>query len=248
MTALEVRGLTHRLDGRPVLRDVDLDVGTGEVHALVGFNGAGKSCLMRAALGMLRPDAGSVRVLGTPVAAADAATWRHVGHLVDAPLAYPELTVHENLRVAARLRGVPAHGVGDAVDRVVADLELEPWCGRRARALSLGNRQRLGLAGAMVHRPRLLVLDEPANALDPSGVVLLRDLLRDAVGRGAAVLVSSHHLDEVARVAHRVTVIHSGTVLGELDPHGSDLEQAFFALAYAADQEARSGRGPRSTR
>ena len=126
-----------------------------------------------------------------------------------------------------------------AVDRVVAELELEPWSTRRASTLSQGNRQRVGLASALVHRPRLLVLDEPTNALDPSGVVLLRELLRDAARGGAAALVSSHHLDEVARIADRVSVIHAGAIVGELDPQGVDLERAFFAMAHAADQAAR---------
>ena len=111
---------------------------------------------------------------------------------------------------------------------------------RRASTLSLGNRQRVGLASALVHRPRLLVLDEPTNALDPSGVVLLRELLLGAARDGAAVLVSSHHLDEVARIADRVSVIHAGAIVGELDPHGVDLERAFFAMVHAADQAARS--------
>jgi len=239
MNALEICGLGHGYDRVPVLRGVDLRVTVGEVHALIGFNGAGKSTLMRAALGMLRPDTGSVRVFGVDVARADAAIWGRVGHLIDPPFVSPELPVRENLGAAARLHGVPVDDVRATVDRVVADLELGPWARRRARTLSLGNRQRVGLASALAHRPRLLVLDEPTNALDPSGVVLLRELLLGAARDGAAVLVSSHHLDEVARIADRVTVIHAGRIVGELDPHGSDLERAFFAMVHAADQTAR---------
>lgn len=244
MNALDIHGLSHRFDDLPVLRDVDLGVAAGEVHALIGFNGAGKSTLMRAGLGMLRPHVGTVRLFGVRVDAADAAVWGRVGHLIDSPFVYPELTVRENLWAAARLHGIPAAGVAAAVDRVVAELELGPWAGRRANALSLGNRQRVGLASALVHRPRLLVLDEPTNALDPSGVVLLRELLLGAAREGTAVLVSSHHLDEVARIADRVSVIHAGTMIGELDPHGVDLERAFFAMVYAADQAARAGTAP----
>ncbi len=240
MNVLEVRGLRHHFDDQPVLRDVDLGVAPGEVHALIGFNGAGKSTLMRAALGMLRPDAGSVHLFGVRIADADAAVWGRVGHLIDTPFLYPELTVRENLWAAARLHGVPDSEVAGAVDRVVAEVELEPWARRRGRTLSLGNRQRVGLASALVHRPRLLVLDEPTNALDPSGVVLLRELLLGAARTGAAALVSSHHLDEVARVADRVSVIHAGAIVGELDPHGVDLERAFFAMVHAADRAARS--------
>lgn len=122
---------------------------------------------------------------------------------------------------------------------MLSDLELEPWADCRASALSQGNRQRVGLGSALAHEPRLLVLDEPTNALDPAGVLLLRELLLSRTASGAAALVSSHHLDEVARIADRVSVIHAGTIVGELDPHGADLERAFFAMAHAADEAAR---------
>lgn len=236
MTGLAIRHLEHRFDAGPVLRGVDLAVAPGEVHALIGFNGAGKSTLMRIALGMLRATAGSVRIDGVEVEAAGPATWRTVGHAVDSPFGYPELTVRENLRAAARLHGVPVEEVAATADRALSSLELDPWADRRASTLSLGNRQRLGLASALAHDPRLLILDEPTIALDPSGVVLLRELLLDAAHRGAAVLVSSHHLDEVARIADRVSVIHAGRMVGELDPHGADLERAFFAMVREADE------------
>ncbi len=239
MSALQICGLRHRFDDLPVLRDVDLAVATGEVHALIGFNGAGKSTLMRAALGMLRPSAGSVTIDGTDVDRAPAELWRGVGHVIDSPFVYPELTVRENLWAAARLHGIPPGEAGGAADRVIAALEVEPWAARRAGTLSQGNRQRVGLASALVHRPRLLVLDEPTNALDPSGVVLLRELLLGAAREGAAVLVSSHHLDEVARIADRVSVIHAGAIVVELDPHGVDLERAFFSMGHEADRAAR---------
>ncbi|MGH8952622.1 MAG: AAA family ATPase, partial [Acidimicrobiia bacterium] len=104
-----------------------------------------------------------------------------------------------------------------------------------ASTLSLGNRQRLGLASALVHGPSVVVLDEPANTLDPAGVVFVRELLTDYAGRGAAVFVSSHHLDQLARVAHRITVLHRGRVVGALDPGGNDLEQHFFDLVHRYD-------------
>ncbi len=246
MSALEVRRLSHRFRDLPVLGGVDLQVAPGEVHALIGFNGAGKSTLMRAALGMLRPDDGTVRLFGVPVADADADVWSRVGHFIDTPFAYPELTVRENLWAAARLHGVPSSRVGPTVDHVVAALELAPWARRRAGTLSLGNRQRVGLASALAHRPRLLVLDEPTNALDPSGVALLRELLLGVARDGGAVLVSSHHLDEVARIADRVSVIHAGAIVGELDPNGVDLERAFLWMVHAADKSARDVAEPHS--
>ena len=244
MSALELRGVRHDLGERPMLREVDLTVGTGEVHALIGFNGAGKSTLMRVALGMLRPAAGTARIDGVDVGRAPAALWRGVGQVIDSPFVYPELTVRENLWAAARLHGVPRSEAAAAAEGVLSALELEPWADRRASTLSMGNRQRVGLASALAHRPWLLVLDEPTNALDPSGVVLLRELLLGAASEGAAVLVSSHHLDEVARIADRVSVIHAGAIVGELDPRGTDLERDFFAMVHAADQAHRgAGRG-----
>jgi ABC-2 type transport system ATP-binding protein len=238
MSALQIHGLHHRFDDLPVLHDVDLTVDEGEVHALIGFNGAGKSTLMRAALGMLRPTSGTATIDGVDVARAPAGLWRGVGHVIDSPFVYPELTVRENLWAAARLHGLRPGEAGAAAQRVIDELEVGPWAERRAGTLSLGNRQRVGLASALVHRPRLLVLDEPTNALDPSGVVLLRELLLAAARDGAGVLVSSHHLDEVARIADRVSVIHAGAIVGELDPHGVDLERAFFAMVHAADRAA----------
>lgn len=236
MSALQIRRLAHRYDDTAVLHDVDLTVAPGEVHALVGFNGAGKSTLLRAALGMIRPQGGVVHIDGVEVAHVDSTGWGRVGHLIDTPFVYPELTVRENLWAAARLHGVPASAAGARAD---LDLELGPWADRRASTLSQGNRQRVGLGSALVHEPRLLVLDEPTNALDPAGVLLLRALLLSRTAAGVAALVSSHHLDEVARIADRVSVIHAGTIVGELDPHGVDLERAFFAMAHAADEAAR---------
>jgi ABC-2 type transport system ATP-binding protein len=113
----------------------------------------------------------------------------------------------------------------------------------RARRLSLGNRQRLGLAAALQHHPDAIVLDEPTNGLDPAGVILLREALVRRAAAGAGVLVSSHHLDEVARIAQRITVINSGRVIGTLDPHGIDIERSFFKLVHTDDQNPVHGAG-----
>ncbi|MEZ5095686.1 MAG: ABC transporter ATP-binding protein [Nocardioides sp.] len=232
MTALlEARGLCRYYDGEAAVEDVDLTVAAGEIHALVGLNGAGKTTLMRMLLGMARPDAGAGLLHGVDVRSRP--DWSRVGALIETPFAYPELTVRENLAAAARLHGVGE--IGAAVTATLGRFGLERWADRRARGLSLGNRQRLGLAAALVHGPSVLVLDEPANALDPAGVVFIRDLLREYAGAGAAVLVSSHHLDQLARVADVVTVLHRGRVVGHLDAAGADLEQAFFDLVAQVD-------------
>ncbi|UIP59686.1 ABC transporter ATP-binding protein [Agromyces marinus] len=235
----EARALARAFRGGAGLHGVDLDVAAGEIHALVGLNGAGKTTLMRLLVGMLRADAGSVRVRGVDVDRADVTTWARVGHLIEHPLAYPELTGRANLEVAARLHGLGGGRAREAVDRAIDEFDLGRYARVRASRLSLGNRQRVGLAGALLHEPDAIVLDEPTNGLDPAGVIVLREALLRRAAAGAGILVSSHHLDEVARVAHRITVVNAGRVIGSLDPGGVDLERAFFALVHG-DDAARS--------
>lgn len=229
VTALELRDATVQYKGVSVLRSVSLTVAPGEVHALVGLNGAGKSTLMRAALGMIPLSSGSARVAG--IAVGPGVDWSAVGHLVGPPFAYPELTVEATLRVAAELALAPRTAVDVAID----EFDLSAARKRRVRTLSSGNRQRTGLAAALIGAPRLLVLDEPTNALDPAAIITLRESLRARAAAGAAVIVSSHHLDEVARIAHSITVIHRGAVVGSLDPTGVELERALFALVAQVD-------------
>lgn len=231
--------VTATYRGGAGVHHLDLFISPGEIVALVGLNGAGKTTLMRLALGMLRPSDGTVWVLGHPVASIPDRVWREVGHLVEAPLAYPELTVRNNLRFACLLQGADPGAVAGSL----ACWNLESLAGRRFRRLSLGNRQRVGLAGALQHHPRLIVLDEPSNALDPEGVITLRDLLRERAHHGAAVLVSSHHLDEVARIAHRIVVMNFGSLVGELDPHGRELERGFFDTVRRDDAARHADRG-----
>ena len=230
---IEVVGLGRSFDGEHALTGVDLHVGAGEIHAIVGLNGAGKTTLMRLLLGMMRPDTGHARILGHDTQGAPADLWRAVGHQIETPFAYPELTVRENLWAGALLHGVARVETAGVVSRSIERFGLTPWADRRAGTLSLGNRQRLGLATAVAHDPGILVFDEPTNALDPAGVVFLRSLLEAGREGGASALVSSHHLDEVARVADRITVIHRGRIIGGLDPGGIDLERRFFELVYA---------------
>lgn len=211
---IETRNLVKRYGDVVAVDDVSLRIVPGEIYALLGLNGAGKTTTIRMLLGMVRPTEGNVTVLGSAVKPGVHAMWSRVGYLVETPAAYPDLTVVENLTVAARLRGLRGtREVDDVIDR----LKLTSYARQRARTLSLGNAQRLGLAKALLHQPELLVLDEPANGLDPAGVVEIRDLLMELNQQhGVTVLLSSHILTEVARLATRVGVIDQGRLVREL--------------------------------
>jgi ABC-2 type transport system ATP-binding protein len=235
-TGLVAEGATRVFRGGAGVHGVDLEVRPGEIHALVGLNGAGKTTLMKLLLGMLRPAAGEIRLDGVPLAALPASAWVGVGQVIEYPLAYGDLTARQNLLLGARLHGLSASRAPAAVDAAIRELALGPYAGVRARRLSAGNRQRVGLASALQHHPRILVLDEPTSTLDPAGVLLLRDALRRSSAAGGAVLVSSHHLDEVARIADRITVLNAGRVIGTLDPGDSELERAFFDQVLADDR------------
>lgn len=223
------------------MSDLTFGVEPGEIVALIGLNGAGKTTLMRLALGMLRPQQGSVRILDRLLDAVSADAWAQVGALIEVPLAYPELTVQQNLRVACLLHG----GAPGRVDDSLEAWKLGPVEDRRFRRLSLGNRQRVGLAAALQHDPRLVVLDEPSNALDPASVILLREQLTRRAREGAAILVSSHHLDEVSRIADRVLLMNAGRLIGDLDTTGNDLERAFFERIRRDDEHRQPAEGER---
>lgn len=217
MPAVEARDLTKRYGGVLAVGGICVRIEPGQIYGLVGLNGAGKSTLIRILLGMTRPSRGVVTLFGQRVSAGRG-PWRRVGYLVDGGHGYPAMTVVENLEMVRRLYGLADRG---AVDRVVELLDLGPYRDRRAGHLSLGNSQRLGLARALIHQPDLLILDEPGNGLDPAAVVALRELLRSCAAAGMAVLLSSHALLEVARLATRVGIIDQGRLVTELD--GADL-------------------------
>ena len=214
-SVVAVRQLTKRYAGLVAVDAVSLDVAAGEIYALLGLNGAGKTTIIRMLLGMVRPTGGSIHVLGNPVSVRMRSVWSRVGYLVETPAAYPELTVRQNLDAVRRLRRLSER---HAVDAVIERLALTRYADRPARTLSLGNAQRLGLAKALIHRPDLLILDEPANGLDPAGVVEIRTLLHQLAERdGVTVLLSSHILAEVARLATRIGVIHEGRLVAGFD-------------------------------
>jgi ABC-2 type transport system ATP-binding protein len=171
---LTIDDAVHRYPNGAGVGGMSLSVHAGQVHAIVGLNGAGKSSLMRLVLNMIDLQSGDVRLFGTPVRDAGAAEWSRVGHAVEGAESYPELTVRQNLLLAARLHGLERARAEDAVRDVMEELDVATLASRRARALSSGNRQRVRLAAALLHDPELVILDEPTAFLDPAGVLLLR--------------------------------------------------------------------------
>jgi len=213
--AIETNGLSKSYGEVRAVDSVNLRVKQGEVYGFLGLNGAGKTTTIRALLGMIRPSAGAVKVLGQAVGPNGRGPWSKVGHLVESPAAYPELTVRENLEIARRL-----HHITDekATSRAIERLGLAPYADRKAGTLSTGNLQRLGLARALLHEPQLVILDEPAKGLDPAAVVEIRELLASlASQQGVTVFMSSHILTEVDRLATRLGIIHQGRLIEELD-------------------------------
>ena len=205
------------------ITQLNFSVTAGEIVALIGRNGAGKTTLLRLALGLIHPTTGTVhRTVGNG----------DIGQLIDAPFCYSELTVSQNLRMHAWLYGIDPGRIADSINQ----WELQPYRDRLFRKLSLGNKQRVGLAGAFQHQPRLIVLDEPTNALDPMGIVTLRTVVKERAAAGCGVVVSSHHLDEVAAIAHRIVVVNSGRIITELSPTTPQLENRFFQAILSDDQ------------
>ncbi len=213
--AIETNQLTKRFGDVLAVDAIDLRVGAGEIYGFLGLNGAGKTTTIRALLGMIRPSEGNVKVLGQVLGPGGRGPWARVGHLVERPSAYPELSVRENLDVARRLHGIQNPNV---VDDTIERLALASYADRKSGTLSTGNLQRLGLARALLHSPELLLLDEPANGLDPAGVIEIRELLESlAREMGVTIFMSSHILTEVDRLATRIGIIHKGRLIEELD-------------------------------
>lgn len=201
--------------------NVSISVEKGEIYGFLGLNGAGKTTTIRMLLGMVTPTSGACRLCGKKVSSGSVSLWKDVGYMVETPYSYPELTVRENLEIIRQLRGLP----GKAVDQIMEQLKLSQYANRKARHLSLGNAQRLGIAKALIHNPAILILDEPTNGLDPAGIVEVRDLLRNlAEKQGVTVLISSHILGEISKLVNRIGIIHKGRLLKEMSTADLDAQ------------------------
>jgi ABC-2 type transport system ATP-binding protein len=208
MTAISVRQLTKRFGRVTAVDDLSFDVQPGTITGFLGPNGAGKTTTLRMLLGLVRPTAGSALVGGVPYVRLDRPA-HHVGAVLEASGFHPGRTARDHLRVLARPSGIPE----SRVDAVLAEVDLAGAARRRVGGFSLGMRQRLGLAAALLGDPPTLVLDEPTNGLDPAGVHWLRGLVRARVDAGGTVLVSSHQLAELALAADSVVIIKDGRLV-----------------------------------
>jgi ABC-2 type transport system ATP-binding protein len=211
MSVLAAKNLVKRLGKREVVSDVSFELQAGEVFGFLGPNGAGKTTTIRLLTGLARPDAGSVEICGHDLARDFENAIRHVGAIIESPDLYRYLTGRENLEVFARMLGEGALAQIPELARLVA---LENRLEERVSTYSLGMRQRLAIAQALLGEPKVLILDEPANGLDPAGIREIRELLRRlARERGLSVFVSSHLLSEVQQMCDRVAILHRGKVL-----------------------------------
>jgi ABC-2 type transport system ATP-binding protein len=212
MEVIRTENLTKNFGNTPAADDISLRIDRGTIYGFLGLNGAGKTTLIRILLGMIHPDRGQVTLFGQPVNSRFA-LWNKVGYLVETPNAYSNLSVYENLQVFFHLRKLSDRRL---IDQVIDDLKLDRYRNTKSRHLSLGNKQRLGLAKALMHRPELLILDEPINGLDPAGIVEVRELLRQLAMNGSTIFLSSHILGEISKVVHRIGIIHQGKLLKEI--------------------------------
>ena len=231
---LRLDQLNRRRAGRPAVLDLSLSLSRGQVLGLLGVNGAGKSTTLSMIAGALRPDNGSIQLNGADFLENPELARQLIGWLPERAPLWPELTVSEHLDAHGRLRSMRGAALRQAREAIIERLELQPLARRLAGVLSQGQRQRLGLACALLHRPALLVLDEPANALDPVQVAALRGLIREQAAAGTAIILSTHLLAEVTAVCDRVAILHEGKLRHDGAVHSDDhaaLERTFFEIA-----------------
>jgi ABC-2 type transport system ATP-binding protein len=233
--AVSTAGLTKRFGDRTVVDGVDLAIPKGSVCGFVGPNGAGKTTTIRMLLGLIRPTSGNGSILGGSLT--DPASYLHkVGALIEAPAFYPQLTGRENLKTLTRLGQIPSSAVEPALERTGMTARAKD----KYRSYSLGMKQRLGIAAALLADPELLILDEPTNGLDPAGIVEMRGLIRSFAGDGITVLVSSHLISEIEQVCDHVVMIRGGQLVHQgpvADLAAGQRPDIVVAPEHAADRE-----------
>ncbi|WP_326817259.1 ABC transporter ATP-binding protein [Streptomyces sp. NBC_01762] len=238
LLAARARGITKCFGDVVALDGIDLDVAQGQIHGLVGPNGAGKTTLLGLLLGLAVADSGRLEILGTPVGRALAAP-DGVAGFVDGPGLYPSLTARQNLAALAALRGHDARTTG--IDDVLDQVGLTDVADDRTRGFSLGMRQRLGLAAALLTKPRLLVLDEPSNGLDPAGKKQVHGVLSRLATDGTGIVLSSHRMDDLEALCSEVTILATGRVVfsGPLSKLAAENRELDYRLLTSDPQAAR---------
>lgn len=213
MNILQTERLSKKLGDTIAVNRVSIHVKQGEIYGFLGLNGAGKTTTIRLLLGLLKPDSGFCELFGKrPKQATE--IWNEIGYLIETPHAYPNLSVEENLKLVCKLRGLKSKKL---IDNAIEQFQLRKYKNIKEKNLSLGNKQRLGLAKALIHKPKLLILDEPVNGLDPAGIVEIRLLLKDlAENQGTTIFLSSHILSEIAKLTTRIGIIHNGALIKEI--------------------------------
>lgn len=239
--ALEIRALRKAFAGVTAVDGLDLDVAAGEIYALLGPNGAGKTTTLRMVTGLARPDAGAIQVFGVDALADPIAAKQMLAWLPDEPLLYDKLTAAEYLAFIAGLWRVPAELASRRAEELLRRLGLADKRDVRCEGFSRGMKQKLALAGALIHAPRLLILDEPLTGLDAASARVVKDILIEIVAGGATVIITTHILEVAERMASRIGIIRAGRLvaqgtMAELVAGrgaGTTLEDVFLALAAA---------------
>ena len=212
-TVIQTEKITKRFKTVTALDDISIQVKKGEIYGFLGLNGAGKTTLIRILLDMIKPTNGTVKIFGNKSGRKND-LWNNIGYLVETPYSYPNLSVVENLNVYYSLRQLTDKRI---IPNIIERLNLLNYANTKEKHLSLGNKQRLGLAKALMHNPKLLILDEPINGLDPEGIVEVRELLKELSRNGTTIFLSSHILGEISKLANRIAIIHRGKLLEELN-------------------------------
>ncbi len=249
-SALRIQGLTKSFNSKIAVDHLDLDIPAGEFHALLGPNGAGKTTILRIVAGLLNADAGRVEIFGRDIAKEPFAAKRITAFLPDDPLLYGKLNAPEYLEFVAGLWGIPAGIAESRAEELLKWLELWANRGEFVEGYSRGMRQKLALAGALIHEPKILILDEPLTGLDAHAAKSVKDMLVDYVRRGNTVVLTTHILEIAERLAERISIIQKGRIVaqGTLDElrarmvnvgdagstaNGATLEDVFLSLTEA---------------
>ena len=219
--AIKIVNLSKKYGKTLVVDDLNLSIRSGEIVGFLGLNGAGKTTTMRMLLGLIKPTSGECYIQGNKIDQYNLEVLNEIGYIIETPYSYPDLTVQENLEIVSTLRGIRNK---DVIDWVIEKLKLDQYKDKQVKHLSLGNVARLGIAKAIIHKPKILILDEPTNGLDPFGVIEVRELLKELANNlGTTVLISSHKLEEISKVATRIVIIHEGRLIREVESKELDL-------------------------